>query len=200
MGTQKLLLEAGGDGRKVGGFALRAALESKIDDLTIVSRASLKHLWQSVSGTRHREAPEGRARVAIAEISAEEAELGLSRSIRTGMKTALREEAGAILIILADQPLVTSAMLDRLIECFLADPGHHFAAYHNGDAPSPPMLISSRLFSAMLELEGDQGARALLGQPGVRGLVIAPEQPERLLDLDTEQDWFKMERLLKDLD
>jgi CTP:molybdopterin cytidylyltransferase MocA len=174
-------------------------LESKLDDLTIVSRSSLMHLWRGVMDTRYREAPDGRVRVAIAEISAEEAERGLSRSIRTGMKTALREEAEGILIILADQPLVTAAMLDRLMERFLADPGLHYVAYHNGDAPSPPMLISSRLFSAMRKLDGDQGARALIRQPGVRGLDMRLEQPERLLDLDTEHDWFKLERLLKDL-
>ncbi|MHA6484293.1 nucleotidyltransferase family protein [Paenibacillus sp. strain BS8-2] len=198
MGRQKLLMSVEGCNRKLGMYALLQAGLSGIDDLSIVSRTQLMSLWMEGSSVYYDGGLYQNAKIVdcIVEISDEAAEQGLSQSIRAGMNAALRKEAGAVVILLADQPLVTSTMIDRLISSFLADPGLHYVAYNNGEALTPPMLVSSALFPSLRELSGDKGAREILRNPDYRGLSLKAEHPEHLLDIDNEQDWLAFEALL----
>lgn len=197
MGRQKLLVKTGSDDRPIGTMALDEAVQSRLDDVTVVSRAPYLTLWEKYSAAFDSVELSGRVRVEVSVIAGDEAALGLSRSIRTGMKAALREEADAIVVLLADQPLITAAMIDRLIGVFLADPGLHYVAYHDGVTMMPPMLLADQLFPDLLELKGDRGAKVLLTRPGIRGRVITAECPDWLHDIDTEHDLETLEHIMK---
>ncbi|MDQ6419138.1 nucleotidyltransferase family protein [Paenibacillus sp. LHD-117] len=190
MGKPKLSIRTGIGERPLGTIALQAAVRSRLDDLTIVTRERHSTIWAALD--EHVRGESGRIR--FADVDAGEAAKGLSRSIQAGLAAATsRKTADAVVILLADQPLVTAGMIDKLIEAFASDPSLQYAAYFNGEALSPPLLISSRLFGSLLGLEGDKGARELLRQPGLRGIAILPEKPELLLDIDTEQDLRKLD-------
>lgn len=88
---------------------------------------------------------------------------GISASLRAGVRAAL--DADALVITLADQPLMTpqviAAVLDRIE---LRAPAAR-ATY--AGRPGHPVLIKRELFEDVLALEGDAGARDLLDRAGV---------------------------------
>jgi molybdenum cofactor cytidylyltransferase len=78
---------------------------------------------------------------------------GINTSLRTGI-SAVPEEAGAALVMLADMPFVTKEMLEAVV-----------ASYRNGAAPlvvstyqdieAPPMLYDRSLFPELRALDGE---------------------------------------------
>ncbi|AJY77749.1 hypothetical protein VN24_14720 [Paenibacillus beijingensis] len=117
-----------------------------------------------------------------------EAHLGMSYSLRRGLSAARAGGAGAVLVVLGDQPFVDAPLLTRLIERYRLAPGLDYVACGNGGAAMPPALMAHTMFAAMDKLEGDKGARGLFADPHYKGDII--EVPDRavFLDADTEED------------
>ena len=90
---------------------------------------------------------------------------GISASLRAGL-AALPASADAAVVVLGDMPLVSGAMLDRLVAAY--DPAGGLtvvAATHRG-ALGNPVLWDRRHFVEMAALTGDRGARPLLERLG----------------------------------
>ncbi len=117
---------------------------------------------------------------------------GLAASIRAGVAAlgAAAPPFDAVLLALADQPLVTSALHDRLIECFEREAGPAACDYAGG--PGVPALFPRADFERLASLGGDRGARELLR--GSRRLSRVPFPPAAV-DVDTPEDY---ERLLRE--
>jgi molybdenum cofactor cytidylyltransferase len=113
---------------------------------------------------------------------------GLSTSLRAGL-AALENETPAIdavILSVADQPLLTPLLLDSLIEYHLRTGATRVAAEYGGK-PGVPALFPRSLFPALKCLRGDEGARALLReQPGA---VARVPFPDGSLDIDTTRDY-----------
>jgi len=90
-------------------------------------------------------------------------QLGMSSSIRSGLLELLNIEPDldAVLISLCDQPHVTSEMLASFVSQFRASRSPIIAAQY-GETVGVPALFSDALFDALLNLEGDKGARDLI--------------------------------------
>ncbi|MBX6385464.1 MAG: nucleotidyltransferase family protein [Microbispora sp.] len=85
---------------------------------------------------------------------------GLGSSLRAGLR-ALPPDAPAVVIALADQPLVRPGAVRRLIAAFEA--GARVAVATYGGAPRNPVLIAREHLAEVAALaEGDVGARAFL--------------------------------------
>ena len=107
---------------------------------------------------------------------------GMSTSIRLGIR--FFQDYDAVLIVLADMPLITQETITKII-----------SAYHQGcSAVIPthkgvrgnPVLIHKSLFQELMRLSGDVGAREILRN---RGDVCTVEcGPEVLIDIDTVND------------
>lgn len=110
---------------------------------------------------------------------------GMSGSVKLGVAAARAIGCDAVVIVLADMPRVTATHLYRLLEA--ATGPDAVIASSNGVHPSPPAVFGADQFEALLTLEGDEGARAMV-RAGRH--VIAPEA--ELLDIDRPED---MERL-----
>ena len=94
--------------------------------------------------------------------------------------------AGA-LALLADMPDVTSAILDQLIAAFNCAPDRAAVAPVYQGRRGNPVLLGRRLFPRLALLNGDEGARRLLGSTeGV--LEIAVDEKSVLADIDTRED------------
>lgn len=113
-----------------------------------------------------------------------EPEKGLSSSIAAGMKKLPR--CGAVLLLAADQPLVSSALLNRIILKHACDREKIVAACVNGEARNPALFPSS-CFSELLKLKGDKGAKVLMNAHRENVVCIATDADE-LMDVDTMQD------------
>jgi len=112
---------------------------------------------------------------------------GMASSLKAGLAAA-PAEADAALIMLGDMPAVRSALIDRLIDAFLARPDALVAAPLVNRQRGNPAILSRRLFSAAAALEGDEGARRLFAAIDPASIVLVDDvDGGSALDIDTTQ-------------
>ena len=114
--------------------------------------------------------------------------LGQARSLCHGVAAAQEAGAAAVLVALADMPRVTAAHIYRMFDA--ADGADTIVASSDGVRPRPPALFGRNVFSALLDLEGDEGARALIR----RGHHVVTS-PAELVDVDTREDLEDLRKL-----
>jgi molybdenum cofactor cytidylyltransferase len=86
---------------------------------------------------------------------------GLSSSLKAGIAAAPASASGA-LVILGDMPRITSDHIDRLIAAFEVDGQAIIVPVHAGQRGNP-VLWPRAFFAELLQLDGDAGAKRLLG-------------------------------------
>jgi molybdenum cofactor cytidylyltransferase len=107
--------------------------------------------------------------------------LGMGYSIAAGV--AGRPQAGGWLVLPGDMPLVKPATLLQVA----AGLGQHavvFAQYHG--RRGHPVAFGAELFSDLVQLSGDEGARRLMARYPSFGIEV--DDPGVLVDVDTEAD------------
>ncbi len=111
---------------------------------------------------------------------------GLASSIQAGLVAVTEAHTlDAVVVMLCDQPQVTSALLDVLITAH-ADTGHEIIACEYGGALGVPALFGRMLFGALASLAGDEGARRVI--KNYAGSVTRIPFPEGVFDIDTPLD------------
>lgn len=115
---------------------------------------------------------------------------GMGASIAAGL-AAVPRDIDAVLLLLADQPFVTSGVLDELIRLYIEGraAGQTLAASHYADTLGPPAIFDRRHFDTLRNLRGDRGAKPLFAEPG--SPVPRVEFPEGEFDLDTPDDYSR---------
>lgn len=108
---------------------------------------------------------------------------GMASSLRAGI-SAINTASKAALIVLADQPLVRTSTINRLI----AEPDTIAIPTHNGQRGNP-VLIGRSLFPEVLQLSGDTGCRALFSAHASEIVEVPVDDPGILIDFDTRADW-----------
>ncbi len=118
---------------------------------------------------------------------------GMSSSIRTGLSELVKKEnPDAALIMLCDQPLVTTKTLLNLCEAF-ARTGKPIAACEYQNTIGVPALFSGEIFAELLNLQDSDGAKKIIKKyVGKTALISAPEAA---LDVDTLEDLEKLRQL-----
>jgi molybdenum cofactor cytidylyltransferase len=86
---------------------------------------------------------------------------GLSTSLKAGLRAVPRDCHG-VLVLLGDMPAISAEVIDRLLASFTPDSGQIVVPTHAGKRGNP-VLWSARYFPEMLQLDGDTGAKSLLG-------------------------------------
>jgi molybdenum cofactor cytidylyltransferase len=109
---------------------------------------------------------------------------GMGGSIACGVR-AVREAADAVLLMLADQPLVTVDHLRRLIAA-REDSVDSVAVTSFAGTEGPPVIFPASCFGDLVKLEGNQGARAVLEKTVGRTRRVAFEPAA--LDVDVPKD------------
>jgi CTP:molybdopterin cytidylyltransferase MocA len=118
---------------------------------------------------------------------------GMASSLRLGIFAvieAARDASGAMILV-CDQPALSAEHLRRLLAAHRNDPENIAASRYAGRL-GVPAVFPRALFPALLELKGDQGARAILQNSG---LTIHPIEFARgELDIDSLEDLQGLER------
>jgi len=114
---------------------------------------------------------------------------GIGSSIAAGVG-ACSENAAAILIVLADQPLITAAHLKNLIATWSGDDSEIVASTFDGNT-GPPILFPEKAFPALSELRGDSGAKKLLENNAF--VVRSVDCPAAGVDVDTPADLRRLD-------
>lgn len=195
MGTNKLALPFGDT--TLGSSALGQALRSRLQHVAIVTRPEDGMEWLDASF--HDEAWAGR----WSRVVCEDAFEGQSRSLISGLKACEARQAGAAVVLLADQPFVTKRVIDELVGRFLAArqegrPCAYVAAAYQG-VTMPPLLLARELFPELMRSEGDQGARGFIrsGKAG-EGHIVDYEEPSLFCDIDTMEDYHSAIRMVSE--
>lgn len=176
-GRDKLLEEA--EGRPLLARVVEAVAGSAVDETVVVLRADDPERTAAVAGRAVRLAPNPRAGE------------GMGTSIAAGV-AALPPGMDAALIVLGDMPEIGAEDIDRLIAAFDAGEGREIVRARSEDGrPGHPVLFGRRFFEALRALEGDSGARELIGDhPDFLVEVVLPGSAA-LTDLDTPEDWAR---------
>lgn len=116
---------------------------------------------------------------------------GMSSSIRAGISMLLKTNSklDAVIISLADQPLVSPQIFNQLIQSYQETQKVIIASKYN-ETTGVPALFSKALFPELMQLEGDKGAKALIQKYIDTGLSLLI--PEAAIDIDTPDDYKQL--------
>ncbi len=107
---------------------------------------------------------------------------GMGRVLATGVR-GLRPGTEAVIVLLADQPYVTTDVVRAVIETWRAT-GRTWVCAGYGDRRGHPHLFAASWFEALATLDGDDGARAVTGN--ARPYVVPTEGDDT--DIDYQSD------------
>ncbi len=115
---------------------------------------------------------------------------GIGSSIAHAVK-ALPAQASAILVLLADQPLVRAQHLQAIVAGWSGNENEIVASSYDGTR-GPPVLFPRGCFSDLAALDGDRGGRHLLDDERFSVTTIACEAAA--LDVDVPNDLRQISR------
>lgn len=118
---------------------------------------------------------------------------GMSTSIIAGL-SLVNKQAEAIMIVLADQPLIDSQTITRLIEEFQKhDKGIVIPAYQG--RRGHPVIFSIKYKERLLELRGDVGGKQIINEHLEDVLEVPIESEGINIDIDTMSDYEHLTKL-----
>ena len=117
-----------------------------------------------------------------------------AEGLSTSVHAALRDtgpDIDAALFLLADQPFVTVALIDQLLESFAAT-GKPIVRPEAEGSPGNPVLFSARLFPELLRETGDRGGRDVVRRHLDEVCLVAVEDPLLCLDIDSLEEYERV--------
>jgi molybdenum cofactor cytidylyltransferase len=111
---------------------------------------------------------------------------GLSTSLKAGINAVPAEADGAV-VTLGDMPQVSAKLIDRLITAFDPERGALVVVPTFDGKRGNPVLWSRRFFSDLMTIDGDVGARHLIGSYPEAVTEVPVEDAAALTDVDTPE-------------
>lgn len=180
-----LLLAAGSSSRMQGQDKLLQEIDGEPLLSVMCRRAALTGLPCYVTVPSHSH-PRVTATGTATVVPVADAAEGMAASIRAGVK-ALPSDTEAVMILPADMPDLQSQDLAHIVSHFHDGDGPILRATSSDGRPGHPVLFPRRCFAALIQLSGDQGARALLKTVSVQDIALPGQRA--LTDLDTPEAW-----------
>ena len=126
----------------------------------------------------------------------EKPEEGLSSSIKIAVEW-LPDSYEGLLILLGDQPLVSSGTIERLVEEFMTGK-YLIVSASVDDTPVNPAIFHRSLAGELKQLRGDTGARSVI-QRHLDSTRLVKVDKRELLDVDTPEALLLAERYAREL-
>lgn len=169
-GPNKLLEEI--NGRALVRIAAEAALASRARPVIVVTGHQRDRVQGALAGLN------------VQEVYNADFADGLSTSLRAGLRALPADVDGAV-VLLADMPQVDAPLIDRLIAAFDPEKGALAVVPTIEGKRGNPVLWSRRFFPELMTLEGDVGARYLIGQYAEAVVEVPMTGRAPLTDVDT---------------
>lgn len=112
---------------------------------------------------------------------------GLSSSIKTGLTAVNMAKCAGILILLGDMPAIETDHINLILRTFRSEGGNKVVRATSSGKSGHPIILPSSLFSKLLAMSGDNGARKLIVESG-QAIVDVEIGPPALIDVDTYED------------
>lgn len=178
MGTPKQLLQF--CGKPLLRHAVSPALEAGCRPVIVVIGADAAASSESLRG------------LDVRKVENQQWQSGMSSSIRTGIDelVTVNPEATAAVVMLCDQPFVTSAIIAGLLSAY-RETNCVIVASRYGNTYGVPALFSRAHFAELRELKGDEGAKQVIK----RHLPEAhlSDFPNGEIDIDTPHDFARLQ-------
>ena len=177
MGRPKQLLEYGG--QTLLKRAALAAHEVGCNPVVVVTGAHAEDLKEELHALNLQEA------------NNPDWESGMGSSIRAGMQTVVKtnDKVTALVLMLCDQPFVTSDVLSGLITAH-RETGREIVASSYGGTIGVPALFGKAFFTELGRLESGAGAKQVI-QRHLTQVHLVPF-PQGEIDLDTPADCARL--------
>jgi molybdenum cofactor cytidylyltransferase len=173
LGRNKLLLDLAGE--SVVRRAVRGAVEARLDPVFVVLGHEAERVREELAGLE-----------CEAVVNPDHAR-GAGTSLRAGVARAARTTAEALVLTLADMPLVTPGMIATLVTRW-RETRAPLAVSRYGQAQAPPTLFSRSLFDEILDSDDAWGAKPIILRHSEDALAV-PWPPASLQDLDVAADY-----------
>ena len=171
-GPNKLLADLGG--KPLVRTVTEQALASKAQSVIVVTGHQAEQVEKALQGLK------------VKFVRNPDFAEGLASSVKAGV-TAVADNSDGAVICLGDMPLISSNLIDRLIEAFAPDRGHLIAVPVSDNKRGNPVLWSRRFFNELMTLNGDIGARHLIARHSEAVAEVPVEDFGAFLDIDTPQ-------------
>lgn len=118
-------------------------------------------------------------------------ETGMASSVRAGIEGLISRDAGvgAAVLLLCDQPHVTSQVISTLVAAHLTS-GRAVIASVYGGSFGVPAFFSRTLFTELTELQGMSGAKEIIKRHASEAHFVP--FPEGEVDVDTPHDFSSL--------
>ncbi len=120
---------------------------------------------------------------------------GMSTSIRAGLR-AVSPDSDAFLIVLADQPLVSSSTYNSLVARLEATAARVLVPTFAG-VRGNPVLLHRSLSSEVESITGDVGCRQVLAAHAEEVVEVPVDDPGVLVDIDTVEELHRVEAVMQ---
>jgi molybdenum cofactor cytidylyltransferase len=171
MGTNKLLLELGGE--RVIRRAVRRTLDAGLDPTLVVLGHDADRIRGALDGLPCRP------------VSSPDWAQGMSASLRAGIAQVPLAAIAAV-VVLADMPLVTAAMLAELASRYRRGAAPIVASEYGG-VLAPPTLYDRALFPELVVVDGHGCGKHVVKRHRAEAEVV-PWPEKALTDLDVPAD------------
>jgi len=160
------------------GRVVKHATESNLDELIVVLGHDAENIAKTIdfSGMRV--------------IINKEYIKGQSTSLIKGLD-AVSESCTGVMFLLADQPLITSDIMNHMIKAFQTSDAPIIIPFCDGRRGNP-VIIARSLFPRLSSLTLDSGARVIFNEYENSILKINIENDAILFDVDTPMDYEKL--------
>jgi molybdenum cofactor cytidylyltransferase len=113
---------------------------------------------------------------------------GMGSSLKRGLNElhATTPELDAALVMVCDQPLLTTEHLNQIIEKFELTKSPVVASFYAGTA-GVPALFAKSIFEKLMNVEDKEGAKKIIQLH--KELVESVDFPQGSIDLDTPEDY-----------
>jgi molybdenum cofactor cytidylyltransferase len=186
-GEPKQLIEL--HGKPVVEWVLEAALKSRLEDIVLVLGYRSRQIVTRMGAL----ANDPRIRIVVNH----DYETGQSSSLRSGI-SQIDGVYPSAMFLLGDQPLVDSRTIDYLLDRFRSSRKHICVPVYQGKMGNPA-IFSKRFYHQIQSIREDTGARQIIADNPDQVLEVAMDHPFCLMDIDTREDFEKIQSLVENL-
>jgi molybdenum cofactor cytidylyltransferase len=171
-GPNKLLAEIGG--RPLVRIAAEQALASRARPVIVVT------------GHQHDKVEAALEGLDVQRVHNPDFADGLSTSVKAGL-AAVPEDVDGAIVCLGDMPQVTASLIDKLLAAFDPERGALVVVPSIDGQRGNPVIWARRFFPELMALDGDIGARQLIGRYPEAVAEVPLTDSAALIDVDTPE-------------
>ena len=173
MGVPKLLLPFGG--KTIIGHIVDQLLASAIGEVHVVVGHQAERLSAELSGRK------------VEIVNNPDYKSGMLSSVRCGLRN-LPEKCRDVMVVLGDQPSITTELIDRMLQSFAATEKSILVPLYKGKR-GHPILFSAIYRDEIITQYGDMGLRGLLEGHSGDIFELAVSTASVLCDMDCPEDY-----------